>query len=217
MIKIIVADDHVVMRAGIAALLQKVEDFEIIGEAANGREVLRMLEQDIIPDVILSDLNMPAMGGLEMGELINKMNIPVKVILLTMLDHEKFVVKAFKAGINGYLLKSVTAEEMIFGIRHVYEDTRYLCVELALRFLDRLLKTPIYQENSMQVSELEFSERDIRIMELLSEGFTNQEIADKLFTGKRTVEGLRQSILDRTGIRNSAELVKFALLNGIIK
>jgi DNA-binding NarL/FixJ family response regulator len=216
MIKIIVADDHIVMRNGITALLEKVDDFEIIGEAANGIEVIELLDKGVIPDIILTDLNMPGMGGIQLCEAVQQKKIPVKLILLTMLDHEKFVVKAFKAGINGYLLKNVTVEEMIFGIRQIYRDGRYICSELAVRFLDRLVKTPIFQETDKPLTEVSFSSREIEILDCMAEGFTNQEIADKLFTSKRTVEGHRQAMLEKTETRNSAALIKYAVLNGII-
>lgn len=216
MIKIILAEDHNIVRNGIKNLLEQDGNFQIVGEANNGKEVLDLLEKGAQPNVVLADMNMPQMDGIELiGEL--KKQVPrVKSVLLTMLDHEKYVIKAFKAGAMGYLLKNIGAAELIFSLKHVCKENRYLCSELAMRFLDRMALVPdlpVHKESDLSI---DFSKREIEVLSLIAEGFTNQEIADQLFTSKRTVEGHRQSLIDKTGMRNTAALVKFALVNGII-
>jgi DNA-binding NarL/FixJ family response regulator len=135
--------------------------------------------------------------------------------MLTMLDHERYVAKAFKAGASGYLLKNTSPDELIFAIKHVYANGNYLFSELAMQLLDR-----VSQGRDIMIldncSDVDFSKRETEVLILIAEGFTNQEIADKLFTSKRTIEGHRQSMIDKTGTRNTAALIKFALLNGII-
>jgi DNA-binding NarL/FixJ family response regulator len=218
MIKIILAEDHKIVRNGLKNLLEKEKNFQIVGEAADGTEVMDLLEKGIEADIVLTDMNMPGMDGAELTTKLRSWPQYIKVVFLTMLDHEKYVVKAFKAGANGYLLKNISSDELVFAIKHVclYADGRYVCSELALRLLDRLIHLPeINLEKS--VTDVEFSKRELEILELMAEGYTNQEIADQLFTSKRTVEGHRQSMIDKTEVRNTAALIKYAVLNGIIK
>lgn len=214
MINIILAEDHNIVRNGIRSLLEKEPQFKIIGEAVNGKEVLDMLNAGLKPDIILADMNMPVLNGLELVGKLHSAAHQAKVIILTMLDLEKYVVQAFKSGASGYLLKSISADEMVFAIKHIHEDGRYVCSELALRFLDRLVLLP--DQGAKNESDVDFSKRELEVLTLIAEGFTNQEIADKLFTSKRTVEGHRQSLIDKTDARNTAALIKFAMLNGII-
>jgi DNA-binding NarL/FixJ family response regulator len=214
MINILLAEDHTVVRNGIKTLIDREPDIKVIAEAVNGAEALSKLKEGLEPDIILADINMPEMNGIEL--LSHLRDFPkVKAIMLSMLDHERYVFEAFKAGAMGYILKNVSASELIFGLRHVYEvNDRYVCNELSLRFMDKLMTTPL--TTSFDDQDIELSNREVEILHFISEGFTNQEIADKLFTSKRTVEGHRQSILDKTGMRNTAALVRYAFLKGIV-
>ncbi|MCJ8210465.1 response regulator transcription factor [Mucilaginibacter sp. RS28] len=214
MIKIILAEDHNIVRNGIKSLLEKDSQFSIIGEAVNGQDVLDMLDSGHNPDVILADMNMPVVGGLELINRLNEVGHPAKIVVLTMLDHEKYIIQAFKAGAKGFLLKNVGSLEMIFAIKQVADNNQYLCSELSLRMLNKLMHAP---EPSLEnLSDVDLSKREMEVLNLIADGFTNQEIADKLFTSKRTVEGHRQSLLDKTNTRNTAALVRFALVNSII-
>jgi len=215
MIHIILAEDHHIVRGGVKALLEKESNFAVSGEATNGAEVLALLEKGVPADIILVDMNMPVMGGLELTSTVSERFPASKVIILSALDHEKYVVKAFHSGANAYLLKSISPDELIFAIKHTMLHSQYICTELSKRFLDRLLQQPdtiIYKS----VQDLEFSSREIEILNLIAEGFTNQEVADKLFSSKRTIENHRQSMIDKTGSRNTVALIRFAIINGII-
>lgn len=215
MIKIILAEDHQIVRDGVRALLEREEEFAVVGEASTGEEALRLLKNGTKADIILADLNMPVLGGLELTEQI-KINYPlIKVVILSALDNEKYVLKAFLAGAKGYLLKSVSPSELVFAIKHTHHFTQYICSDLSKRFLSRLLSMPdpVTRKN---VLDLNFSNREVEILSLLGEGFTNQEIADKLFTSRRTIENQRQAMIDKSGARNTIALIKFALINGII-
>lgn len=215
MIKIILAEDHNIVRKGIRNLLETVDIFEVIGEALNGSEVLTLIEKGLKPDIILADMNMPELGGIEVAEKVKEILPSVKTVLLTMLDHERYVIKAFNAGAVGYLLKSISSDELIFAIKHVCKEGRYICSELSLRFMDRLIQLPDTSLSDHHM-DIEFSKRELQVLSLIAEGYTNQEIADQLFTSKRTVEGHRQSLIDKTSTRNTAALIKFALMNGVI-
>lgn len=196
-------------------MLEKESSFHITGEANNGVEVLDLLENGTKAAIILVDMNMPVMGGLELTERLKASYPKVKVIILSALDTEKYVIQAFHSGACGYLLKNISSAELIFAICHTNDYGQYICAELSGRFLKRLLTIPdpVTHEN---VQGIEFSDRDVEILTLLSEGFTNQEISDKLFTSKRTVENHRQQMIDRTESRNTIALIRFAMLNGII-
>ncbi|QXV64836.1 response regulator transcription factor [Mucilaginibacter sp. 21P] len=215
MIHIILAEDHHIVRGGIRSLLEKEKNFSITGEASNGEDVLNLLERGVKANIVLADMNMPQIGGIELAENL-KLNYPnVKVIILSAMDNEKYVLKAFKAGAKGYLLKSVSPDELVFAIKHTHHFTQYICSDLSRRFLNRLLALPdpVTHKN---VQNIDFSNREIEIISLLGEGFTNQEIADKLFTSKRTIENQRQAMIDKSGTRNTIALVRFAMLNAII-
>jgi DNA-binding NarL/FixJ family response regulator len=216
MIKVILAEDHNIVRNGIKTLLEKSGDFKVIGEAINGLEVLELFKGGLVPDILLSDINMPDMSGLDVIEKIKAGFPKVKLALLTMLDNENFVLKAFEIGAHGYLLKSITSDEMVFAMKHIHDNKNYICSELSFRFLERLARTPAFIDKAKAVSNVEFSDRDIEILELIADGFTNIEIADKLFMSKRTVEGYRKEMLEKTETRNSPALVRFAIRNGLI-
>jgi DNA-binding NarL/FixJ family response regulator len=217
MIKIVLTEDHNIVRNGIRSLLEKEPDMQVIAEATNGLQVLNLLQKaDIKPDLILTDINMPEMSGMDLiGHLKN--DYPnIKTIVLSMLDHERYMVQAFKAGAWGYVLKNVSASELTFAIRHICQNNeRYVCNELSLRMLDRMIHTPEPQTLE-HLPEIDLSKREVEVLALIAEGFTNNEIAEKLFTSKRTVEGHRQNLIDKTGARNTAALIRFAIQNSII-
>lgn len=215
MIEIILAEDHNIVRNGIISLLEKQQDVHVAGAATNGGEVLALLESGVHADVILADMNMPVMGGLELTANVNQQYPHCKVIILSALDHEKYVIKAFQAGATGYLLKSVSADELIFAIKHAFGNNLYICSELTSKFLKRLLTIPDPASMS-ELQGIEFSAREVEILGFITEGYTNQEIADKLFSSKRTIENQRQGLLDKTGSRNTASLVRFAIVNGVV-
>lgn len=215
MINIILAEDHNIVRDGIRNLLEKEKDFKIAGEALNGQEVLDLLDNGITADIILADINMPVMTGIEMAQRVTARKLPLKIVVLSMLDHERYVVQAFEAGVSGYLLKNVSADELIFAIRHIHTDGRYICSELSLRFLDRLMQQPDRSKHEMETG-IEYSTREIEILMLVAEGLTNQEIADRLFTSKRTIENYRQALIEKTNTKNTASLIRYAIQHGLI-
>lgn len=211
MIRIILAEDHTIVRNGIRSLLEEDAGFSVIGEADNGQKALDLLKDGLEADIMLVDLNMPGINGMELIEKLKQVAPLLKVVVLTMNDHEKYVVKAFQAGAAGYLLKTVSPNELLFAIRHIYEGGRYICNELGLRLLD----IRIHQTDTT-FQDIELSKREGEILALIAEGYTNSEIAESLFTSKRTVEGHRQSLLEKTGSRNTASLIKFAIMKGLI-
>ncbi|WP_114938612.1 response regulator transcription factor [Mucilaginibacter endophyticus] len=215
MIRIILAEDHNIVRDGIRNLLEREKDLSIVGEALNGQEVIDLLQGGTAADIILADINMPVLNGVEMAQKVRDLNFPLKIVILSMLDHERYVLQAFRAGVSGYLLKNISADELIFAIRHIHIDGRYICSELSLRFLDKLIHQPDRSQHEQQTG-IEYSTREIEVLMLVADGLTNQEIADRLFTSKRTVENYRQSLIEKTETKNTASLIRYAIQHGLI-
>ncbi|QPH41271.1 response regulator [Pedobacter endophyticus] len=213
MLKIILAEDHIIVRNGIKMLLESQPNVQVISEAANGLEVLEQIEAGIVPDIVLTDINMPEMDGINLIRELKLKHPQIKTIVLSMLDNEKYVAQAFNEGSNGYLLKNVNEDEMVFALKTVSAGTKYLCAELTQKVLDRYIQTLQSEQNNQQI---DLSMREIEVLHLVAEGFTNQEMADKLFLSKRTIEGHRQTLIDKTGSKNTAALIRFAVVNGYL-
>jgi DNA-binding NarL/FixJ family response regulator len=211
-VRILLTEDHKIVRNGIRALLEKEPGFEVIGESSNGLEALDFLTEHPEVDLMLMDMNMPELSGIELIALLKQKFPKVKVLVLSMLDHEKYIYQALSAGACGYLLKNVNADEMIFAVKHVKAGGKYLCSELSFSLLDRQINAP----EVVAADDLDLSKREIEVLDLIAEGLTNTEISEKLFTSKRTVEGHRLSLMNKTNSKNSAALIKFAVLNGLI-
>lgn len=216
LIKVILVDDHMIIRDGIKALLRDSDGIRVVGEAGNGKELIDMLPQTAA-DVILMDINMPQMDGFEATSYLREKFPDVKVLVLSMLDHESYIAKVFDAGANGYLLKNTGREEMVCAIKIVAKGGRYLCSDIGFNLLNRL-KNPSYKaaENTEEKQTRDLSQREIEILKLIADGLTNAEIADKIFTSKRTVETHRQNMIEKTKAKNTAALIRYAIGKGII-
>lgn len=219
-VNILLADDHHLVRDGIKSLIEKYKELKVVGEGADGAEIIQILETTTARiDVVLADINMPNMSGLELAEAIAADYPTIKVLMLSMLDHEKYVSQALKSGVKGYLLKSVNEEELVFAIKQVMNNSFYVCSELTHQLLNKSLLGygAAIKTKPNHHLKIEFSNREIEILELIAEGYTNLEIADKLFTSKRTIEGHRLQMIAKAEVRNTAALVKFCITNGILQ
>jgi DNA-binding NarL/FixJ family response regulator len=216
MLNILLAEDHNIVRNGIRMLLESDQEIAIVGEAVNGKEVLDIVKTLPEIDIILTDINMPEIDGITLIKMAKGINPQLKLVMLSMHDSEKYVIQAFAEGAEGYMLKNVNADELIFALKYIRGGGKYLCSELTMKMVDSAIahKQFDYQENS---SPVDLSSREIEILQLMAEGLTNTEMADKLFVSKRTVEGHRQALLDKTESRNTASLIRFAVLNGIVQ
>jgi len=217
MIKIVLVDDHYLVRNGIKMLLDVHPGIEVIAELDNGQDVLSFLAKKGDCDIVISDINMPEMDGLELAERIQQEFPYIKVVFLSMLNERKFLLQAFNSGAKGYLIKNINYEELLFAVNHIYNGGKYLCDELSQQIIEYLNAKPHFGEKASKLAmDIEISDRELEVLNLIGEGFTNNEIADKLFLSKRTVEGHRQNLIDKTGAKNSASLIKYAVLNGLI-
>lgn len=213
MIKIILAEDHNIIRKGIRKILEKDNRFDIVGEAANGVEVIDMVKGGTIPDIIIADINMPQMNGHELVEKLKETPARnAKIVFLTIADDERNILNALSNGVHGYLLKNIGTDELIFALNYVAADKRYVSAELSTRLLQRIK----IAQDGLEKNHIDFSRREREVLDLIAHGYTNQEIADKLFTSRRTVEGHRQAMISKASVRNSAELIRFAVKHSLI-
>ena len=217
MTRLLLADDHTILRDGIRALLSAEPDLEVVGEASNGAEVLALLETTPV-DVVLMDVQMPVLDGFAtMPEL--RLRFPeVRVLVLTMLDHENYVARMLEAGALGYVLKNAAISEITHAIRTVAAGNPFLCTEIGLNMLYKAVaqRTGTEEVAAEGHSGADLTARELEVLKLIAEGLTNGEIADKLFTSKRTIETHRQNIIAKTQAKNTAALIKLAVGRGLI-
>lgn len=200
------------------AFLRESPDIEIVGEASNGDELLELL-QHTQADIILMDISMPGKDGVETTRELQVIHPEIKVLVLSMLDSERSVHQMMEAGASGYILKKAGKEEMISAIQLVASGVTYISSGVAIDLL-RKSHAPAMQNcrtpEAESVSPRELTKRELEVLKLISEGYTNAEIAEKLFTSKRTIETHRHNLLEKTHAKNTATLIKFALQKGII-
>ncbi|RYE57498.1 MAG: response regulator transcription factor [Sphingobacteriales bacterium] len=215
MINVIIVENHAVIRASFSALLTSNSGITVTSAVSSAVELLSLLEGGAQADVVLSDIMMPGMDGIEMVTALRAKGNGIPVVLLSVLEEEKYASRAFLAGANAYLSKNVELDELIFCLTQVKKGKRYfaseLCILLLERYHNHLIKISVENDN-----KLNFVERELSVLKLVSEGLTNQEIADRLFLSRRTVEGIRQTLLERTGSKNSVMLIRFAVMNGYV-
>ncbi|MCR6640014.1 MAG: response regulator transcription factor [Sporocytophaga sp.] len=207
-IKLILADDHSLIRAGFRTLLGKNEAFEIVGEATDGQDLVKMAH-DIEHDVILTDITMPGQGGLDAMEQLKKENPYFKFIVLTMHEEREYVLRAIKIGAQGYLLKNIENAELAKAIKTVYDGGKYFSP-----FVVNLLAENYGKPEALEISEV--TPREKEVLQFVAKGFSTKQIADELGISIRTVESHRINMLKKLRVSNSAELIKKAIKLNII-
>ncbi|MFC1987540.1 response regulator [Chloroflexota bacterium] len=208
-IRILVVDDHAVLRDGIRALFDLYDDIEIVGEAAEGKEAINKAEE-LKPDVIIMDIAMPEMDGLEATRRIAKRNPKMKVLILTQYDTREHVLAAIKAGAAGYVPKRALGAELISAIRAVYNGDLFLYPSATTA----LIHDYLYRTEEEPYDTLTPREREL--LKLIAEGRTSREIADMLLVSLKTVLGHRAKIMKKLDLHNRSELIKYALRRGLI-
>lgn len=211
-IRVLVVDDHTIVRDGICALLALVKDIEVVGEASNGYEALKMAKS-LEPDVVLMDIAMPIMGGLEATRRICQEFPRTKVIALTQYDNREFVFPVIEAGAAGFISKVAASFELASGIRSVFHGDSYLSPTVA-KVLVEDYQSRGRQDSCDPYSKLTNRERDV--LRLVAEGLTTQEIANALVISPKTVEGRKTSLMTKLGLHNRIDLIKYALRKGLV-
>jgi DNA-binding NarL/FixJ family response regulator len=211
-ISVMLADDHQVVLEGLKALIAAEPDLKVVGEANDGLAVLPLVEQ-IGPEVLVLDLMMPGMNGLEVTRQLHTRAPQVRIVVLSMHENEAYVVEALRNGATGYVLKHAPGQELISAIRSVHGGKRYLSAPLSDEQLSRF-------EQSMSGKAVDpydtLSARERQVLQLAAEGLTNAAIGDKLEIGKRTVETHRANLIRKLGLKSQAELVRYAIRRGLI-
>ncbi len=212
-IKIALADDYKIFREGLKVSLSLDEQIEIIHEADNGEDLLSNIEKQL-PDIVIMDLKMPIMDGMEATKIIRKKFNEVKVLVVSMYDDDKFIIHLMEIGANGYLLKNAEPDEIRKAI-HCVADNGYYFNDLVNKALLKKLVIrsnikPSFNEN------IELTERELEVLKLICEEKTATEIGKEIFLSPRSVEGIRQRLIEKVGVRNMAGLVMFAAKNGIV-
>ena len=212
-IRVLVVDDHTIVRDGIAALLGLAGDIEVVGEAINGNDALKMATK-LKPDVVLMDIAMPIMGGLEATRRISKELPETKVLVVTQHDDKEYVFPVIESGASGLISKAGASSELAEGIRAVYRGDSFLSPSVAKLLVENYQQTAGDRIQKDPYNQL--TEREREILKLLAEGFSTQEIADMLVITRKTVEGHKTNLMAKLGIHNKIDLVKYALRRGII-
>jgi len=206
MIKVMLVDDHPLFREGISARLSLSDDINVVGEAENATQALATVG-DLQPDIILLDINMPEMSGIDMLEVLREKNLDVKVIFLSMHDDKEYIARAIQAGAQGYLLKDVCGEEMIKAIVAVSQGEKQFSQEV----------TEILAKHEQSASKNVLTNREQLILRLISLGYGNKKIAQELNNSVRTVETHKRNITQKLGIHTTSGLVRYAIEHGMDK
>jgi len=210
-IKVILVDDHNIVRDGLKILLMNLPDIEVIGEVATGADLFDLLKLKM-PDVLLMDILLPKMSGIAITEKLRREFPDIKVIMLTASINDESIIDSFKAGALGYLSKSIQREELIQAIKEVNSGKEYLAKSISETVLDNYKKAKDRTINQ----HYEITTRELQIIELFTEGLSYKEIADKLNISTRTVESHKNHIFEKLEINSIADLVKYAIRHGII-
>jgi DNA-binding NarL/FixJ family response regulator len=209
MIRVLVVDDHGIVRAGICRLLEAEPDVEVAGETGSGHEAIEMC-REVQPDVVLLDFGLPDIDGLEVTRQIVQLGLGTKIVVLTMYASEEYAFRLLRAGASGFLIKGAPAEEMLLALRKVTREGRYVTPSIVDKLVGRI------GQPSGDAPESALSDREIQVLVRLASGLTTKEVADALNLSPSTVETYRGRVLDKLNLRNNTELTRFAIRRGLI-
>ena len=213
MIKLLIAEDHQMVRAGLRALLEKAGDIEVVGEASNGQEAV-LLTQKLAPHVLVMDIRMPILNGIQAAERIRDLKLPVNIVLLSMFSDEGLVHQALKSGAKGYVLKSAASEELLWAVRAAHRGETFLSGPVSAIVVDQALNPRITGTSLDPFDNL--SPREKEILQLIAEEHTSSEIGSMLAVSEKTVEKHRAHLMEKLGAKNLAGLVRLAVKCGLV-
>ena len=213
-IRVLIADDHAILREGISALLEGCGDMEVLADATYGKEAIEK-SRKLEPDVVLMDIAMPGLGGLEATLEIRKACPKTKILVLTQYDNKEYIYRFLKAGVSGYVLKKAASTELISAIRAVHRGGSFLYPDVAPAVIEGYLQR---KDKDLEEDDYEsLTHREKQVLKLIAEGYTNKEIADMLYMSVKTVMGHRTHIMGKLNVHSRTELVKFAIRKGLIE
>lgn len=212
-IAVLIVDDHTLVRDGIRSLLALTADIEIVGEAADGREALEKVRQ-LLPDIVLMDLAMPIMGGLEATRRIRREFPTTKVLALTQYDDSEYVIPVIEAGARGFVTKMSSSSELASAIQAVYKGDSFLSPSAAAALVDECQQSTIAEGEQDPYQQL--TDREREVLKLIAEGYTAREIAEMLVVSPKTVEWYKSSLMNKLNIHSRTDLIKFAIRKRVI-
>lgn len=210
-VRVLLADDHAIFRAGLKALLDAEMGIDVVGEASSGDEAVEMV-RDLKPDIVVMDLSMPGSGGLEATRRITALQLPTRVLVLTMHGEQEYLVPVLEAGAHGYLTKTTADRRLIDALRVVARGEVYLPPKATTLLLKEYKAAG--EDNDLL---RQLSSREQEVLALTAEGFSSKEIGEKLFISPKTVDTYRARIMEKLGLTHRSELVRFALKTGLLK
>jgi DNA-binding NarL/FixJ family response regulator len=213
-IKVLIVDDHAIVREGIHMILALHDDIEVVGEAADGKEAIEQVNK-LAPDVVLMDIAMPGLGGLEAMLEILKISPQSKTLILTQYDDSEYIYRFLKAGAAGYVLKKAVGTDLVSAIRAVAQGKAFVDPSIADRVIKGFLEQPEVGEDEILYDRL--SDREKQVLKLIAEGHTSQEIADILYLSIKTAMTHRTNLMEKLGFHNRTELIKYAIRKGIVR
>ncbi len=213
-IRIVLADDHEIFRDGFNVMLKKQSDIKLVGEAANGMELIEIAEK-LMPDIILTDIKMPKIDGIGVTRILTAKFPGINIIALTMFDDDHLIIDMLEAGVKGYLLKSAHKTEIIDAIKTVYKNETYYCKSTSTKLVQMIAQSRFDPYKEKQKPE--FTIKEIEVIRLICQQASNKEIASKLFLSMRTIEGYREKIQEKMKVKNVAGIVVYAIKTGIYK
>ncbi|MFH1939220.1 MAG: response regulator transcription factor [bacterium] len=208
-----IVDDHTIVRKGIRSLLENNEKIEIVGEAKNGNEAIDKFRQ-VIPDIVLMDIAMPILNGMEATRQIKKQFPEVKVLILSMYNNEEYIMNCLEFGASGYMNKQTSPEDLILAINTVYKGEYFVSPSFSKEVIKKYIE--IIKDIDKKANYKELTNREREILQLIAESYSNKEIAKLLYISVKTVETHRTHLMDKLDIHNSVELTKYAIRKGII-
>lgn len=211
-IKVLLVDDHKIVRDGIKLMLEPQAGIDVVAEAENGEIVEKMLDETPV-DVVVMDINMPGMNGIATTKMVKEKHPSVKVLALTMSSDDSHIRQMVQAGASGYIMKSAGRDELTRAIHEVMDGKHYFSDQATQSIMMDLVKN---KGKSTAPDPIHITERELEVLQMIVKEFTNQEIAEKLYISPRTVDAHRRNLLQKTGARNTAGLVKYAFQHGLV-
>jgi two-component system response regulator NreC len=211
MIKVLIADDHAIVRAGLRTLIESDPALELVGEAAGGYEAIELIDKSK-PDILVLDISMPDMDGIAVTKMLKSMSKDVRILILTIHEDKALLREAIKSGASGYILKNAAEKELISAIKIVMRGDMYIEPSMVIALVDNLRKSDKAVKDSVEA----LTSRETEVLKLIVLGYTNRQVGEELNISVRTVEGHRSNLSDKLGLKSRVELVRYARNSGLI-
>jgi two-component system nitrate/nitrite response regulator NarL len=213
--KILIVDDHEVVRDGLRNILTSLDNISIAGEAGNGEDAVKMYSS-LKPDLVIMDISMPGMNGIEATRVIKEKDPDARILILTMHDNQEYLNQIIRSGAKGFILKNTDKEELLDAVKTVAGGDNFFSKDISKLIIDNYIRTAKETEKSDAYKEVPLTKREIEILKLIASGYSNQEIANILYISYNTVDTHRKNIMHKLSIKNTAGLVRYAIEKGLI-